>query len=108
MRGLADALADPAGASETAMALVTEGDNPNYLLAEGEAFRWETESGLIRDAYAEGEPFGVPDLDLLQAEVDAYTEVGLFTEEPPELAGVVVVDVIAAVYDDEQRVIWPG
>lgn len=108
MRGLADALADPAAASDTAMALVTDGGNPNYLSPEGEAFRWETESALITDAYADGEPYGVPDLELLQAEVDAYTDVGLFSEAPPALADVVDVDLIASVYDDEHDVVWPG
>ena len=108
MRGLADALADPAAAAETAMALVTDGGNPNYLSAEGEAFRWETESALIGDAYGDGEAFGVPNLDLLQAEVDAYTEVGLVPDDVPELADVADVDLIASVYDDEQQVVWPG
>jgi hypothetical protein len=108
MRGLADALADPTAASEISIGLVTAGGNPNYLSPEGEAFRWETESGLIHDAYADGEPFGVRDQELLQAEVDAYTEVGLFPEAPPALTEVLDVDLVASVYDDEQQVIWPG
>lgn len=108
MRGLADALADPAEAAQIAIDLVTAGGNPNYLSPEGEAFRWETDAALLTDSYADGEALGVPDLDLLQAEVDAYSEVGLFPETPPALADVVDVELVASVYDDEQHVIWPG
>ncbi len=108
MRGLADALADPAEAAQIAIDLVTAGGNPNYLSPEGEAFRWETDAALLTDSYADGDAFGVPDLDLLQAEVDAYTEVGLFPEAPPALADVVAVDLVESVYDDDQQVIWPG
>jgi NitT/TauT family transport system substrate-binding protein len=108
MRGLADAIADPAAASSLAMELVTAGGNPYYLSPEGEAFRWETESALLQESYGDGEAFGVPSMELLQAEVDAYTEVGVFEADPPELADVVAVDVVAAVYDDEQQVVWPG
>lgn len=108
MRGLADALADPAAAAQIAIDLVTAGGNPNYLSPEGEAFRWETDAALLTASYADGEALGVPDLELLQAEVDAYSEVGLFPETPPALADVVDVELVASVYDDEQQVIWPG
>jgi ABC-type nitrate/sulfonate/bicarbonate transport system substrate-binding protein len=108
MRGLADAIADPDAASALAMELVTAGGNPNYLSPDGEAFRWRTESALLEDSYGDGESFGVPSLDLLQAEVDSYADVGVFETEPPSLADVVAVDLVAGVYDDEQQVIWPG
>ncbi len=74
---------------------------------EGETFRWQTDAELLRHSYADGEPYGVPDLALLQAEVDAYDEVGLFTEELPELTDVVDVDLVASVYDEDAEVIWP-
>jgi NitT/TauT family transport system substrate-binding protein len=108
MRGLADAIADPQAASTLAMELVTAGGNPNYLSPEGEAFRWDTESALLQESYGDGEALGVPSLELLQAEVDAYTAVGVFETEPPALADVVAVDLVAAVYDDDQQVVWPG
>jgi ABC-type nitrate/sulfonate/bicarbonate transport system substrate-binding protein len=108
MRGLAEAVADPDAASALAMDLVTAGGNPNYLSPDGEAFRWQTESALLEDSYGDGEPFGVPSLELLQAEVDAYAAVGVFETEPPSLADVVAVDLVAGVYDAENQVVWPG
>ena len=93
MRGLADALADPEAAAQSAFDLAEAGGNPSFLSVEGETFRWQTDAELLRQSFADGEPYGVPDLDLLQAEVDAYDEVGLFTEELPELTDVADVDV---------------
>jgi ABC-type nitrate/sulfonate/bicarbonate transport system substrate-binding protein len=106
MRGLADALADPAAAAESAIALAEAGGNPSFLSLEGETFRWQTEAELLDESYADGEPPGVPDLDLLQAEVDAYEKVDLFTEELPELTEVADVELAASVYDATGHVIW--
>ena len=108
MRGLAEAIADPDAATAVAMGLVTAGGNPYYLSPESEAFRWQTEAALIESSFGEGEAYGVPSLELLQAEVDAYTEIGVFESDPPAIADVLAVDLVAAVYDDERQVIWPG
>jgi NitT/TauT family transport system substrate-binding protein len=106
MRGLADALADPQAAAESSIALAEAGGNPSFLSLEGETFRWQTEAGLLEESYAGGQPPGVPDLELLQAEVDAYDEVGLFTEELPDLAEAADVELAASVYDASGQVIW--
>lgn len=108
MRGLAEALDDPAAAAAIAVDLVTAGGNPNFLSPEGESFRWATDAALLDESYPADVAFGVPDLELLQAEVDAYAEFGLFAEEPPILADVVDVELVASVYDEEHQVIWPG
>ena len=106
LRGLADALADPEAAAESAIALAEAGGNPSFLSLEGEIFRWQTEVGLLEDSYADGEPVGVPDLELLQAEVDAYEEVDLFTEELPDLTEVADVELATSVYDASGHVVW--
>lgn len=109
MRGLADALADPQAAVDIGVDLMTAGGNPNYLSPEGEAFRWNTDAETLLASYPPGAPLGVPDVGLLQAEVDAYTAVGLFDAgRTPEVATAVDVDLSAGVYDDDQQVIWPS
>ena len=108
MRGLADAIADPAGATQTAVDLVEANGNPSFLSLEGETYRWSTDAELLRTETPEGTGLGVPDLDLLQAEVDAYAEVGLFGGEAPDVAPFVEAAPIASVYDDTGAVIWPG
>jgi NitT/TauT family transport system substrate-binding protein len=108
MRGLADAMADPAAAAETAIARVEAGGNPNFLSLEGETFRWTTDVGSIKAETPTGTGVGVPDPDLLRAEVDAYAEVGLFGDGgAPEITKRYDADLIAGVYDDTGTVIWP-
>ncbi len=105
MRGLADAIADPDAATAIAVELINGNGNPNFLSPEGEEFRWRVESGLV--AGSEGTPPGVIDPELLQAEVDAYAEVGMFGEETPDIDGTYV-DVLTDVYDGDGTVIWPA
>ena len=83
------------------------GGNPSFLSAEGETFRWNTDAALL-EAQG-GAPMGVPELDGLQAEVDAYADVGLFGDAgAPDPTAAVDVDLISAVYDDNGEVIWPS
>ena len=108
MRGLADAIADP----EAAVAVGARSRRGGRRRRASCPSRVRRSAGrptpsCSRDSYGDGEPFGVPDLDLLQAEVDAYDEVGLFTEELPELTDVADVELAAAVYDDDwSTVVW--
>ena len=108
MRGLADAIADPAAATQTAVDLVEANGNPSFLSLEGESFRWATDAELLSAETPEGTGMGVPDVERLQAEVDAYAEVGLFGGEAPDVAPFVDDAPIAGVYDDDGQVIWPS
>ena len=47
MRGLADAIADPEAATQTAIDLVEANGNPSFLSLEGETFRWTTDSASL-------------------------------------------------------------
>ena len=108
MRGLADALADPEAAAALAVERAEAGGNPSFLSLEGETFRWTTDVELITAETPEGTGVGVPDPALLQAEVDAYAEVGLFGEGgAPEIDDRYEVELIDEVYDDTGTVIWP-
>ncbi len=49
MLGLADAIADPEAAANTAVELINSGGNPNFLSPEGEVFRWTTDAALISE-----------------------------------------------------------
>jgi ABC-type nitrate/sulfonate/bicarbonate transport system substrate-binding protein len=107
MKGLADALADPAAATQTAVDLVEANGNPSFLSLEGESFRWNTDSALLQAQTPDGD-YGVPDLAALQAEIDAYAAVGLFGGTAPDASEFVLADPIAAVYDETNQVIWPS
>jgi ABC-type nitrate/sulfonate/bicarbonate transport system substrate-binding protein len=108
LRGLADALDDPAAAVEAAFDLAEAGGNPMFLSPESEAYRWETDAALIADSYGNDLAYGVPDVAMLQAEVDAYAGVGIFTAELPAVEDAVEVDLVAELYGRDGEVIWPG
>jgi ABC-type nitrate/sulfonate/bicarbonate transport system substrate-binding protein len=107
MRGLADAIAEPEAALQSAFDLAERAGGAGLLSTESELFRWQTDAALLRDSYGPDEPFGVPDRAMLQAELDAYDAVGLFTEELPPLESVVDADLAAGVYGEDGTVIWP-
>ncbi|MET0145768.1 MAG: ABC transporter substrate-binding protein [Ilumatobacteraceae bacterium] len=107
MRGLEDAIADPAAATQTAIDLVEANGNPSFLSLEGEAFRWQTDSELLTTDTPTGTGIGIPDVAALQDEVDAYAAVGLFGGMAPDVAPYVDDTPIAGVYDGA-AVIWPG
>jgi NitT/TauT family transport system substrate-binding protein len=108
LRGLADAIADPEAAVQAALDSADAAGEADLLPVESERFRWQTDAQLLRDSYDPDEPMGVPDLDLLRAEVDAYDAVGLFSETLPDLTDVTDADLAAAVYDADGEVIWPS
>jgi NitT/TauT family transport system substrate-binding protein len=107
MKGLADAVADPDAAAQTAVDLINSNGNPNFLSPEGEQFRWRTESGLVTQFTPAGEPLGAIDPALLQAEIDAYAKVGIFAEKP-SIEGSYDQSLIAGVYGPDGQVVWPA
>ena len=107
MKGLADALADPAGATKTAVDLVEANGNPSFLSLEGETFRWDTDSKLLQTETPAGTGIGIPDTAALQTELDAYAKVGLFGGTAPDAATYTDAAPIADVYDGTE-VIWPA
>jgi NitT/TauT family transport system substrate-binding protein len=106
MRGMEDAIADPDAASQTAVDLINANGNPRFLSPEGEQFRWRTESDLVVEFTPEGEPVGLIHPADLQAQIDAYDAIGIFTAKPP-IEGTYDDALIADVYGSDGKVIWP-
>jgi len=108
MRGLDTAIADPEAAANTAVELINAGGNPNFLSPEGEVFRWTTDAATITALTPEGTPFGMPDIETLQNELDTYAETGLFgDDDTPGAADVVGLDLMERIHDGSV-VIWPS
>ena len=107
MKGLADALADPAAATTTALDLVQAHGNPSFLSLEGETYRWDTDAKALQSETPAGTGVGVPDVAALQQELDAYANVGLFGGTAPDAATFVDAAPIEGVYDGSE-VIWPS
>jgi NitT/TauT family transport system substrate-binding protein len=108
MRALADAIADPAAAAAVAVERINGNGNPNFLSPEGEAFRWETDAAAIVSSTPDGSDFGVPIGADLQAELDAYAEIGYFGDaDTPTAEGRYHPDLVAELYQDG-TVVWPA
>ena len=107
MKGLADAIANPAAASQTAIDFIDNGGNPNFLSPEGEKFRWATEAMLVVSTTPNGQPVGLPDAAGLNAEVTEYAKIGLFGGKAPNITKLFDAALLRNLYDDKNMVIWP-
>ena len=109
MRGLADAIADPAAAAAVAVEMINGHGNPNFLSPEGEAFRWATDAETIVATTPEGSNIGVPVGSELEDQISAYAAVGYWGDsEPPAVKGRFDPDLVKNLYDENGTVIWPG
>jgi len=89
-----------------AFELIEATGNQLFLAKEAEVFRWGVESELIRDLTPEGQGPGIPDEELLGAEIEAMTSAGVF-DETPDFAAMIDASFAEAVYDGD-TLLWPG
>jgi ABC-type nitrate/sulfonate/bicarbonate transport system substrate-binding protein len=108
MRGLRDAVDDPAAASAEAVKLLDASDNPLSLSAESEQARWQFESQLVADSATAAFPLGVPDPVLLEQEIATYGSIGVFHGITPDYSQAVNVTMLQSLYDTSGTVIWPA
>ncbi|MDE0267703.1 MAG: ABC transporter substrate-binding protein [Acidimicrobiaceae bacterium] len=105
IRGQAFAAANPEIALENAFELIDAVGNPRYLALAAETHRWAVESELIASSVPEDVGLGIPDLPLLEAEIEALTEVGVF-DQLPDWRSMVDADITASVYEGS-TLVWP-
>ena len=108
MRGLDDAIADPAAAAAVAVELINGNGNPSFLSQEGETFRWQTDADLITETTPAGMFPGMISAEQLVAEVAAYDAVGVYPDGPPPTEGRFDADLVAGLYSNDGKVIWPS
>ncbi|HWL41615.1 MAG TPA: ABC transporter substrate-binding protein [Ilumatobacter sp.] len=106
LRGLNEAIADPAAAARATFELAESNGNPNFLSLDGETFRWATDAALIVDTTPAGSFPGVPIADELSIEIAAYNAVGVYPDGAPSIEGRWS-DLVASLYDADGTVIWP-
>jgi len=108
MRGLADAVADPAAASQIALERSGDSADPDDAALERQMFRWQTEAALVLEGTPEGLGLGIPDLAALQAELDADAATGLFADDQvPTATDHVALGLADQIYDGSILII-PG
>ncbi|MBI4882791.1 MAG: ABC transporter substrate-binding protein [Actinobacteria bacterium] len=108
MRGLADAIADPAAAAQVAVDAINAEGNASFVSPESEAARWVLEAALVADGVASGAPLGLPLPGELLNEVTVYASVGLFAGEVPPLEGLIDATVVQGIYNATGDLIWPA
>lgn len=108
MRGLADALADPAAAAAIAVEAINANGNAMYLSPEGETARWQAEARMILDDTHSDAAHGMPVKELLLDEVTTYASIGLFDGIAPEIDSMIDESVLAGIYTADGTVIWPA
>ena len=109
LKGLADAIADPAAAAAIAVERINGNGNPNFLSPEGETFRWQTDAASIVATTPAGTPVGAPVPDELEQQISAYAEVGVFGDDAPtDVSGFYDSELVASLYDDTLQLIWPA
>jgi NitT/TauT family transport system substrate-binding protein len=108
MRGLAEAIADPAAASKIAVDAINANGNAMYLSAEGETARWGVESKLVAGGVTADAPLGLPLIDQLTNEVTTYASIGLFDGKAPNITSMVDASVLKGIYAADGTVVWPG
>jgi ABC-type nitrate/sulfonate/bicarbonate transport system substrate-binding protein len=106
IKGYEAAAADPEAAVAAAFEHIDAAGNPLFLAQEAELFRWRVESGLIADLAPEGVGVGIPDTELLGAEIQAMVDAGVFAELP-DWESMVDADIAAGLYDGT-TLAWPS
>jgi ABC-type nitrate/sulfonate/bicarbonate transport system substrate-binding protein len=107
MRGLADAVADPQAAADIAVGYINANGNAMFLSPDGERARWAVDSRIVVETNTRT-ALGVPEPELLAAEVTSYADIGLFGGTAPDIDRYVDVALAAGVYDTSKIVVWPS
>ncbi len=93
-------------AVKLSVARINANGNKAYLSLEGETFRWQTESKIVKDSTPKDQAIGAIDTAKSEAEIDALTKAGVFKTKP-DIAAMIAPGVVEGIYDG-LVLIWPN
>jgi ABC-type nitrate/sulfonate/bicarbonate transport system substrate-binding protein len=106
-KGMEDALANPTEAVDITFAKVTESGNKNFLSKEGETYRWNIESKLLKESTPSKKiPASFTDADL-KKQIDTYIKAGILEERYAALLPSTYASVPDSIIDSSGTLIWP-
>jgi NitT/TauT family transport system substrate-binding protein len=106
LKGMEDAVADPAAAVAISVKAINAAGNQNFLSQEGETFRWTKEAAEVKKGTPTG-PIGLIDPAVFTAEVAAYVAAGSL-KTAPTTDGTYDVAVATGVYGADGKVVFPA
>lgn len=83
LKGMEDAVADPAGAVKNSVAKINAAGNQNFLTEAGETFRWKQELAEVVKGLG-GKPIGVIVPAVFDNEIASYTAAGVIKVPDPK------------------------
>jgi len=107
-KGFADAVADPASAVAISIKEINAAGNQNYLTTEGETYRWQQESAVVKQGTPPGEAPGLIDGATLEYEVASYAKANIFPNGPPSTTGTYDQGLARALFASDGTLIWPA
>jgi ABC-type nitrate/sulfonate/bicarbonate transport system substrate-binding protein len=102
LRGMEDAVADPAGAVKISVAQINAAGNQAFLTEAGETFRWNAELAEVKKGLG-GQPIGTVIPEVLMAETTAYTDAGILNVPDPKSYDA---SIVPKLYGADGRVIF--
>ncbi|MEO6125785.1 MAG: ABC transporter substrate-binding protein [Ilumatobacteraceae bacterium] len=108
LKGMEDTIADPDGAVAASVAAIDAAGNQNYLTEAGERYRLGEELQLVQDGTPSGEPIGLIDPAVFDAEYAAYVDAGVWPDGAPKDGKYYDTKLAAGLYGTDGKVTWPG
>jgi NitT/TauT family transport system substrate-binding protein len=107
-KGFEDAVADPTSAVAISIKEINAAGNQNFLTTQGETYRWQQESAIVKRGTPAGEPPGLVDGSILQNEVAFYAKANIFPNGAPSTSGTYDEQVARGVFGPGGALIWPA
>ncbi|MFN0088992.1 MAG: ABC transporter substrate-binding protein [Acidimicrobiales bacterium] len=104
LKGFEYATANPDAAVSAALKL---SDPKNFFSADGEKFRWKTESELVKASSPADEPLGNMTLDRLQAEEQFLIDLKIIKAGSVDVHAAFDNRFIEEIHDKDHKLIWP-
>ncbi len=108
LRGMQDAIADPAAAVDMSVAQIDAAGNQYFLTKQGETYRFDTEVKVSKASTPAGQNLGVIDPALFANEYTTYKAAGVWPDGAPPEYPAYDATTAASLYGPDGKVIWPA
>lgn len=108
LKGMEDAIADPAAAVAISVSKINAAGNAFFLSEAGETFRWNAEIAVVKASTPAGQPVGAIDPAVFANEYATYVESGVWPKGAPDDTMPYDAELVLSLYGADGAVIWPA